>query len=252
MTTTPDTVVVPPQALEAIAHNLCSLHGFDPDFVMGQEKFARAVITEYLRAARPAATPGGEREDSAFKIASDLHAAYEQLIYGLPKYLEAENLTDEENMIREAYITLDVTAHRLAALSRPAPVAVSDAQFLHAMTCAAERQAEREEPGFWQDRARSHIARMKALPTDHEEVQKALTEARLFLSDLGYAAPTPEPAAARGGEDREETQGAATLWMKGRFGGDLSGDQFDWEDMQDAWRAGMAYAAPALSAKGGS
>lgn len=56
---------------------------------------------------------------SAFKIASDLHAAYEQLIYGLPKYLEAENLTDEQNMIREAFITLDVTAHRLAALSKP-------------------------------------------------------------------------------------------------------------------------------------
>ena len=61
----------------------------------------------------------GETADSAFKIASDLHAAYEQLIYGLPKYLEAENLTDEENMIREAYITLDVTAHRLAAITQP-------------------------------------------------------------------------------------------------------------------------------------
>jgi hypothetical protein len=36
--------------LEAIAHNLCSLHDFDVAFVMGQERFARAVITEYLRA----------------------------------------------------------------------------------------------------------------------------------------------------------------------------------------------------------
>lgn len=72
-----------------------------------------------LLSARPLALGGqqGEASDTAFKIASDLHAAYEQLIYGLPKYLEAENLTDEENMIREAYITLDVTAHRLAALS---------------------------------------------------------------------------------------------------------------------------------------
>jgi len=60
--------------------------------------------------------PLGKEPDSALKIATDLHAAYEQLIYGLPKYLDAENLTDEENMIREAYITLDVTAHRLAAL----------------------------------------------------------------------------------------------------------------------------------------
>lgn len=35
--------------LESIAHNLCSLHDFPVDFVMGQERFARAVITEYLR-----------------------------------------------------------------------------------------------------------------------------------------------------------------------------------------------------------
>ncbi|HBV13398.1 MAG TPA: hypothetical protein DEB60_09780 [Brevundimonas sp.] len=63
----------------------------------------------------PSSLAGGE--DSAFKVATDLHAAYEALIYGLPKYLEAENLTDEENMIREAWITLDVTAHRLVALA---------------------------------------------------------------------------------------------------------------------------------------
>jgi hypothetical protein len=66
------------------------------------------------------AGPLGEVPDSALKIATDLHAAYEQLIYGLPKYLDAKNLTDEENMIREAYITLDVTAHRIAALTPPA------------------------------------------------------------------------------------------------------------------------------------
>lgn len=73
------------------------------------------------REAQPETDGGGEAgdwpQDTAFKIASDLHAAYEQLIYGLPKYLDAENLTDEENMIREAHITLDVTAHRLAALA---------------------------------------------------------------------------------------------------------------------------------------
>ena len=76
----------------------------------------------------------GEQTDNAFKIASDLHAAYEQLIYGLPKYLEAENLTDEENMIREAYITLDVTAHRLAAVSdaHPSPTPAADADRVRA------------------------------------------------------------------------------------------------------------------------
>lgn len=65
----------------------------------------------------PAPAPEGGAVETAVKIATDLHHAYEQLIYGLPKYLEAENLTDEENMIREAWITLDVTAHRLAALA---------------------------------------------------------------------------------------------------------------------------------------
>jgi hypothetical protein len=39
--------------LEAIAHNLCSLHGFAPGFVAKQEVFAKAVIAEYER-SRPA------------------------------------------------------------------------------------------------------------------------------------------------------------------------------------------------------
>lgn len=60
---------------------------------------------------------GGAVDYEAVRIATDLHTAFEKLIYGLPKYLDAENLTDEENMIREAWITLDVTAHRLAALA---------------------------------------------------------------------------------------------------------------------------------------
>lgn len=77
--------------------------------------FAPDDEPEHLRA--PSREPeGGAVDDGAFKIATDLHKAYEQLIYGLPKYLDAENLTDEENMIREAWVTLDVTAHRLAAL----------------------------------------------------------------------------------------------------------------------------------------
>jgi len=74
----------------------------------------RRILDGPLSAA-PA--PEGGAVETAVKIATDLHHAYEQLIYGLPKYLEAENLTDEENMIREAWITLDVTAHRLAALA---------------------------------------------------------------------------------------------------------------------------------------
>jgi hypothetical protein len=77
-------------------------------------------VTGWLPLAALASPPVSERErelEGALRLASDLHAAYEQLIYGLPKYLESQNLTDEENMIREACITLDVTAHRLAALT---------------------------------------------------------------------------------------------------------------------------------------
>lgn len=42
---------IPANVLEAIAHNLCSLHDFDPAFVIQQERFARAVIAEYERAS---------------------------------------------------------------------------------------------------------------------------------------------------------------------------------------------------------
>ena len=99
--------------------------GLSYDSSMAVARDLAAEIIALLSPAAPDAGGGslgplGKEPDSALKIATDLHAAYEQLIYGLPKYLDAENLTDEENMIREAYITLDVTAHRLAALTPPA------------------------------------------------------------------------------------------------------------------------------------
>nr|WP_312294659.1 hypothetical protein [Brevundimonas diminuta] len=90
----------------------------DPDrHLENDEDAARlADLVFAMLTAAPVREEGGAVE-TALKIATDLHHAYEQLIYGLPKYLEAENLTDEENMIREAWITLDVTAHRIAALA---------------------------------------------------------------------------------------------------------------------------------------
>jgi hypothetical protein len=51
-----DPAAIPFPVLEAVAHNLCSLHDFDPAFVAAQEGFARAVIAEYQRATRSAAT----------------------------------------------------------------------------------------------------------------------------------------------------------------------------------------------------
>ena len=44
---------LPPAALERIAHNLCSLHDFDPAFVAANEAFALAVIAEYSAACPP-------------------------------------------------------------------------------------------------------------------------------------------------------------------------------------------------------
>ncbi|WP_312064666.1 hypothetical protein [Brevundimonas sp.] len=88
---------------------------------------------------------GGAVDDGALKIATDLHAAYKQLIYGLPKYLDAENLTDEENMIREAWITLDVTAHRLAALAaRADPCASHKAEGISLDPCCPTCEAPAE------------------------------------------------------------------------------------------------------------
>lgn len=111
------------------------------DFLLDSE--LRDAVA-YLR-ARSSAPEGGAVDDGAFKIATDLHAAYEQLIYGLPKYLDAENLTDEENMIREAWVTLDVTAHRLAALAtREAPAEAGEDAIKAA--CVAWHQAKGENP----------------------------------------------------------------------------------------------------------
>lgn len=88
--------------------------------IMAGSDMSLPDMTLYLWSAMLTAAPvreEGGAVDDVVKIATDLCHAYEQLIYGLPKYLDAENLTDEENMIREAWITLDVTAHRLAALA---------------------------------------------------------------------------------------------------------------------------------------
>lgn len=61
-------VSVPPNVLESIAFNLCSLHDFDPAFVQQNERFALAAITEYLR-AQPAADPA--RAGAVTKWAQD-------------------------------------------------------------------------------------------------------------------------------------------------------------------------------------
>ncbi|ANC53423.1 hypothetical protein A4249_06985 [Brevundimonas sp. GW460-12-10-14-LB2] len=145
----------------------------------------------------------GEQTDNAFKIASDLHAAYEQLIYGLPKYLEAENLTDEENMIREAYITLDVTAHRLAAVSdaHPSPTPAADAQDKGVAGEAIARLTSIKRSGSYVDSildAYGHAPKGKFF--DDLDAIRAL-----------YAHPSPTPAAD---EDRVRIMGALPSAMR--------------------------------------
>lgn len=61
---------------------------------------------------------------------------------------------------------------------------VSDERIAAAMHKMAERHAEREEEGFWRDRAKAHIADMRARPIDDPQVQEAIAEVRLFLTAL--------------------------------------------------------------------
>ncbi|MDX2334575.1 hypothetical protein [Brevundimonas vesicularis] len=134
----------------------------------------------------------GEQTDNAFKIASDLHAAYEQLIYGLPKYLDAENLTDEENMIREAYITLDVTAHRLAAVSdtHPSPTPAADADRVRIAVEALEVKinAPLTGPthGAW-DRGRISGLKEALAALKSSEVEKMSAQRRDLIKRLAKA-----------------------------------------------------------------
>lgn len=60
------------------------------------------------------------QRDVAIRIAHRLHKTCESLIYGLPKYFEQTDQTDEENMIGRAWHTFDAAAWQLAALPQPA------------------------------------------------------------------------------------------------------------------------------------
>lgn len=146
--------------------------------------------------AAPVREEGGAVDD-AVKIATDLHHAYEQLIYGLPKYLEAENLTDEENMIREAWITLDVTAHRLAALAtrEEAPAEAGELQGAIAFMEGAAVMLGRGEmpaPGsqyaaaWWKAHA-AVLSALRAQPQAREEAQPVAKPAPFNPGGIGHA-----------------------------------------------------------------
>ncbi len=131
----------------------------------------------------PSSLAGGE--DSAFKVATDLHAAYEALIYGLPKYLEAENLTDEENMIREAWITLDVTAHRLVALATREEAPAGDRETLRVMldNLVIAQSLSKELRQRATDEARSYLSALRVQPQASANDQLTADEAWSDLLD---------------------------------------------------------------------
>lgn len=104
-------VSVPPNVLESIAFNLCSLHDFDPAFVQQNEKFALATIMEYLR-AQPTAAPvreeGGAVPDSAWvKFANDFNAMTDEQIEDVSR--------DEQAKLEEAEDWLEAVATWRAA-----------------------------------------------------------------------------------------------------------------------------------------
>lgn len=121
-----------PQQLDQIAHNLCSLHDFDPAFVVEQERFARAVIAEYLRAAPEQSTliqtaSGKDRMTVVSALAAMINGAsqirsmkFRGGCYGHHAEREAD----------KRIIELDRAAHRLSdVLAAPAqpPAALDEA-----------------------------------------------------------------------------------------------------------------------------
>lgn len=224
--TTPDTVVVPVEPTEAM---LDAWHEAVAKGIFGENGDGGKPHPEYMRdayramlAARPAATPGGEREAIARVIEP---AAFETVPDGrwvYPDDIRAAPLAKADAI--------------LAALSRPAPVAGEAVAWRY-------RLIDARGPCMWK-LAYSEQEACASWPNLEREVQPL------------YATPTPQPAAARGGEDYTGLVNAATddlrilpHWHEG-----LTEDQK--RDIDAAFQNGVEMASEAilsaLSAKGGS
>lgn len=119
MTDTPSPQsVVSDRALEQIAFNLCSLHDFPVDFVKANERFARSVITEYLRAApAPSSLAGGD-------VTDDDAPTYMRLAQALsrhPEVMVVERSDPTLELTRDSLEHLLDDVFPLAALSPEAP-----------------------------------------------------------------------------------------------------------------------------------
>lgn len=110
-------VSVPPNVLESIAFNLCSLHDFDPAFVQQNERFALATITEYLR-AQPAAAPVREEGGA---VSNDDAPTYKRLAHAMSGH-------SETMVVERSDPTLELTAQSLEdALEEVLPLATPTA-----------------------------------------------------------------------------------------------------------------------------
>lgn len=120
-----DTVNVPLKCRQRLAsegkaypRSSCDVCGpFAPNWMSCDATLAAAPKAEPESVAQRMAS------DNGLKVAKDIHDAFAKLIYGIPDYLNAENLTDEERVIQEAHIVLDATAHRIAHLELAHPEA---------------------------------------------------------------------------------------------------------------------------------
>lgn len=100
-------VTVPPQALEAIAFNLCSLHDFDVAFVRENERFATAVITEYVRTLSTAPAPEGGAADGWRPIDSAPIGELVQVYWPCMALNDDGELTGEM-LDREGHVSLSI------------------------------------------------------------------------------------------------------------------------------------------------
>lgn len=134
----------------------------------------------YMKAGSPAWRLGG----AGYVVDGNDQAVADFL--SKPRGERAPTLTEALDRSRLAVAAVNALPSLIALARRAVPGGgeATDARLVEAMLQMAERQAEREEPGFWQDRARAHIATMRAKSIDDPEVQKAIGEARLFLAAI--------------------------------------------------------------------
>ena len=193
--TTPDSVVVPVEPTREMIDAAFDAFEIDDPKQYETGTDARNAIYRAMLAARPAATPGGEREAIArwrgkdipydcpfpsvgvsgapygYNVDPGAGSAMDRLQRQWPDRAQVRDLRERDGEITPLF--------PLAALSRPAPVA-----------------------GVYEAAERIHLLCAKFNPEIHD-IDDTLSEINQIALPLCShpATPTPQPAAARGGED---------------------------------------------------